>query len=422
MSEVVTLTNETVNNKFSPAVKALLWGEFAINFTRGFLLLLFTQQLFRMSGSLWLNLFYIVSESALLFLVPLTIGNLIDRYGVKPFLVCSVFIMGLTLLIGSMVGLNIGPTFQLVLVVSTIFQAVNAAVRVCVVSITPALVDPKKLTTINGWMTAAFQGGHVSGVICSGVLLDHIGFSLSLLITSATALLACYAYANVSRGNTIENSEGFGSNSGVTFWQVLRRVLASPTVIWLIVIGAIDLILIGLFNLSRPPLVAKYLEGSSTALANTGIVFAFGSLFMGLIIGNFKLSITILERWLWLPPILFTFILLEYVYFNLMSYLFLGFCFGASVALLSIYCTSYIQEIVPTNMIGRFSAVRRMTSGTLVSLATWFFASGYSSSLNQAMMFGLVISLTLVLLTVFWSMFYMPARRGKLVFQVFKTS
>jgi uncharacterized membrane protein YuzA (DUF378 family) len=320
----------------------------------------------------------------------------------------------LTLLAGGAIGWKVGPTTQLVLVISTIYQIVNAAIRVCIISLTPALVDQKKLTETNGWLTVVFQGGYVSGVICSGVLLDYIGFSFSLVVAALSSFFASYAYMNVTRGISLENIEGLGGRQSITFGRMLRRILASPKVVWLIVIGAIDLILIGLFNMSSPPLVARFLGGSSTALADVGIVFASGSIFMGFIIGKYKLSAATLERWLWLPPVLFSFISVEFVYFNLISYLFLAFFFGASVALLTVYCTSIVQEIVPSTMRGRFSAVRRMTSGSLVSLAAWFFASGYSVSLNMTMLYGFAISMNLVLLVILWSVLYKPARRGVL--------
>jgi len=375
-------TNDSVEGGISRVFKpvsAFLWGEFALNVGRGYLLIMFTLLLFRTSGSLWNNLIYVTSDVLFAFAVPLIAGVWVDRKGPGVLLFWSVTVMSLVLLIGGLLAWGNGVSASHVLAASLITGMLNAAVRVCVFTLTPALVATHQLMQINGRQQVAFQLGNLSGVLLAGVLFDRIGLGASFLMVACFTAIASLCYRQATTGLARPgDAPGFPPSLRAGFFQLLPALLQKKMLIALFALGASDLIAISMFNLMLPVLVTAHMGGESFALALVDSFYTAGSVVLGWMVGRFALRGRVLHPLLLLMPVVLLGAMLQTLWFNRITCFVVVFGLGFLVSSYTVYFSATIQALVPTTLRGRFAALRRMVSTIVVSGTSAIFAASYA--------------------------------------------
>jgi MFS family permease len=376
-------TNDSIEggvNRGPAPISAFLWGEFALNVGRGYLLIVFTLLLFRTSGSLWNNLLYVTSDVLFAFAVPLIAGVWVDRKGPGMLLFWSVALMSLMLLVCGLLALGEGVSAGNVLAASLITGMLNAAVRVCVFTLTPALVARHELMQINGRQQVAFQLGNLSGVLLAGALFDRIGLGASFFIVACFTAIASVCYRQAATGLARPSDTlGFNRSLRAGFFQLLPALRQKKILIALFALGASDLIAISMFNLMLPVLVTTHLDGESFALALIDSFYTAGSVVLGWMVGRFALRGRMLHPLLLLMPVVLLGTTLQTLWFNRITCLAVVFGLGFLVPSYTIYFSATIQALVPASLRGRFAALRRMVSTIVVSGTSATFAASYAS-------------------------------------------
>ncbi|MEQ0777763.1 MFS transporter [Paraburkholderia tropica] len=387
----------------STPVQAFLWGEFAINIGRGYLLIAFTQLLYRGSGGLWHNLFYVASDAFFAFAVPFIAGAWVDRHGCGVLLSRSALTQCALLLLcaaGAAAGwLSPGG----VLGASLVTSALNASVRVCVFTLTPALAPVEGLMRINGRQQVAFQSGNLAGVLLAGVLLDRLGTAASFLMTGVCTALAACCYA---RAAVVDRAAGMGlptHNPRAGFLQLAPALIRKPMLLALFALGAGDLVAVSIFNLTLPVLIARHFGGRSLALAGVDSAFTLGSVLLGWVVGRYALKGRQLHTLLLLMPLALGGFELQTVWFDQWVCVGLAFCTGVFVAAYSVYFSATVQALVPSSLRGRFAALRRMVSTTIVAGASYSFTLGYAhDGLRGANVVSLSIAVVVLATCTLW--------------------
>lgn len=372
-------TDSLVNRSAAP-ISAFLWGEFALNAGRGYLLIMFTLLLFRTSGSLWNNLLYVTSDVLFAFAVPLFAGVWVDRKGPSMLLFWSVTLTSLMLLVCGLLACGEGVSAGNVLAASLITGMLNAAVRVCVFTLTPALVASHELMQINGRQQVAFQLGNLSGVLIAGALFDRIGLGASFFIAACFTAIASVCYRQAAAGLARpSDSLNFSPSLRAGFFQLLPALRQKKILIALFALGASDLIAISMFNLMLPVLVTTHLGGESFALSLIDSFYTAGSVLLGWMVGRFALRGRMLHPLLLLMPVVLFGTTLQALWFNRITCLMVVFGLGFLVPSYTIYFSATVQALVPASLRGRFAALRRMVSTIVVSGTSAAFAASYAS-------------------------------------------
>lgn len=368
-----------MSQSFGRPASDFLKAEFAMNLGRGFMLVAFTLQLFRASGDIWHNLIYVASDALFAFLIPLVAGSWIDRHGPGPLVYRSTIAASLVVAVFAASIQLWGLHPDGMLLVSVVVGVLNAGVRVGVFALTPSLVQSNSLANMNGRQQIAFQAGHLCGVLAAGTLLDRVGFSACLVAVAASMAVAGSFYWRASVGLVlVAPMRGYSGSLLAGFARMLRPVVTSPMMIWIIVLGAGDLIVVALFNLALPLLVERQLGGSSLAVSAAGVSFALGSILLGLVVTRADLEIHQLHKALILMPVLAFATIVQLQFFHAYVYFALVFALGFATALHTVYFTTTVQALVEPSLRGRFAAIRRMTSATLVGSCSYAFAAAYA--------------------------------------------
>jgi MFS family permease len=381
---------------------AFLMAEFAINSGRGFLLVAFTLQLYRSSGDIWHNLIYVTCDALFAFIVPLLAGSWVDRNGPEKLIVPAT--MGVAIVVTALALSQPQLHADLLLLASMLIGMLNAAVRIGVFVLVPALVQASGLTNMNGRHQVAFQSGHLLGVLAAGSLMDIVGLGPCLLAVAVSTTLATWFYARACIGLVVVLPvRTYRGNLFSGFVRMLRPVVKSPIMVWIIVLGAADLIVVALFNLSLPLLVERYLASSPLAISVAGVLFASGSITLGWVVTRFNLEIYHLHRLLLLMPLVAIAIALQLIVFRTYFYFGLTYVLGFATALCTVYFTTTVQALVAPTLRGRFAAIRRMSSATLVGCCSYAFAAAYSKfGLSGATLAACVICIALALCSLAW--------------------
>ncbi|WLG85678.1 MFS transporter [Pseudomonas cucumis] len=361
-------------------VTAFLWAEFALNVGRGYLLIVFTLLLYRTSGSLWNNLVYVTSDVLFAFVAPLLAGVWVDRKGPGGLLFRSVTLMSLVLLVCGGLAWGNEVSAASVLAASLITGMLNACVRVCVFTLTPALAAKHELMQINGRQQVAFQLGNLSGVLLAGALFDQIGLGASFLIVAAFTAMASLGYRQAVIGLARPSDiPGFTRNLRAGFFQLVPALFQKKMLIALFALGASDLIAISMFNLMLPVLVTTHFGGQSFALAIVDSFYTVGSVVLGWMVGRFALKGRELHPLLLLMPVVLLSTMLQSIWFNRITCFVVVFGLGFLVSSYTVYFTATIQALVPAALRGRFAALRRMVSTVVVSGTSAIFAASYAN-------------------------------------------
>jgi hypothetical protein len=364
----------------SPQAHAFLRAEFAMNLGRGFLLMAFTLQLYRSSGDIWHNLVYVASEGVCAFFVPLFAANCVNRLGPSRLVsVCALAAAGVIAALGAAVWFA-GPQADVLLAASVLIAMLNAAIRIAVFALVPALVQASGLADMNGRHQLSFQSGHLIGVSLAGVAMDHLGLGPSLLGVALVTVLASQLYGLAGAGLAAVLA-GQGPVAGHHlrgFLRMLAPVIGSPMMVWIIVLGAADLIVVALFNLALPILIERNLPGHSSAVSVAGVFFALGAIALGAVVTRRDLDIPQLHGALLLMPVATLLTMLQLKLFSIYVYYPLALVMGAGTALHAVYFTTMLQGLVAPHLRAGFAAVRRMTSATLVGGCSSAFAAAYA--------------------------------------------
>jgi MFS family permease len=369
---------ERVAPRDAAPVTALLWGQFAMSAGRGYLLIVFTQALYRSSKGLWYNLFYVASGAVFAFVVPLLAGAWVDRHGPRALLVRSAAAIGVVLAacagLASMGWMSAAGALGTTLVIGML----DASVRVCLFTLTPVLAAEVGLIRVNGRQQVAFQTGTLAGVLLAGALVDRAGASASYLLTAACAALAAACYARAARVADCAPASQPARNARAGFLRLVPALFGTPMLIVLFALGACDLIAISVFNLTLPVLAAKHFEGHSSALAAIDSAYTVGSAALGWVVGRFSLKGRQLHHLLLLMPFAFAGVVAQTVWFNRPLCIALAFATGFLVASYTVYFTATVQALVPASLRGRFAALSRMMSSSIVALASYAYTLAYA--------------------------------------------
>jgi MFS family permease len=396
-----TLAHATKREWRNPTpVSAFLWGEFAINVGRGYLLVAFMQLLYRTSGGLWHNLLYVASETVFAFIVPFFVGAWVDRNGPGMLLRCSAVGMSAVLLVcaGFTADRPITPAGALFAALAT--GMLNAGVRVCVFTLLPALTATSDLMRTNGRQQVAFQLGNLVGVLLAGGLVDRIGSSMSFLLSTGFTGVAALCYVMATRGLDIASAQ-IRRSTAVGFLGLLPVLASKPMLVALFALGASDLVAISVFNLALPVLVATHFDGHSWALASVDSMFTAGSVLLGWVVARFALKGRQLHWLMMLMPGALIGVVLQMLWFDRWVCLGLAFATGFLVSSYTVYFSATIQALVPAGLRGRFAALRRMVSTCIVGVASYGFTASYArygtqGAVTAATSIGLVVLLASV--------------------------
>lgn len=388
------MVHSSASNAMTVPIRKFLLGEFFINIGRGYLLVLFTQLLFRESGSLWHNLYYILSEVLFSFLVPLIAGIWVDKRGPKRLLIFATAGIGLLSLASALLTSSSGTSVNLILAISILSNVLNAAIRLGVFTMTPELTANNALIQINGRQQIAFQGGNLIGVLLAGLLMDQLAINHSFYLVSVMMAGAVYGYAGVITGS----SKRVVVAPRHHFFNMLPLLWRSPMLIMLIVLGASDLIAINMFNLLLPIVTKRYFHGQSTALSLMDACFTLGAIAMGWYAGRRAIKGGQLHRYLLLMPVALVAVIAQVQYFSTSVCFIIILLLGFLVASYSVYFSAAIQALIPPALRGRFAALRRMISTLLVIVATFCFTIsfqyfGAKGAISVSVIFGLLIML-----------------------------
>jgi MFS family permease len=367
--------SQTINRQGADFLRA----EFAMNLGRGFLLVAFTLQLFRGTGEIWHNLVYVASDALFMFVVPLLAGSWVDRHGPARLVkLCSVAAAAVLAALALVLQWR-GTLPDAMLLASVLVGIANAGVRIGVFALVPSLVQASGLANMNGRQQVAFQSGHLVGVLAAGALVDRVGMAPCLIAVAATMAAAGWFYARATEGLAVTAVQRSFSGSLLSgFARMLLPVMRSPVMAWIIVLGAADLVVVAQFNLALPLLVQRHLGGNSLAVSAAGVAFALGSMLLGALVSRHDLDIRHLHRALLAMPIVACAVAAQLLWFNLVGYFALTFVLGFMTALHTVYFTTTVQTLVAPALRGRFAAIRRMTSATLVGGCSYAFAVAYA--------------------------------------------
>ena len=394
--------------------QAFLRAEFAMNLGRGFLLMAFTLQLYRSSGDIWHNLVYVASEGVCAFIVPLFAAGWVNRLG--PSRLVARCALGAACVIASLGAavLLVGPQADVLLVASVIIAMLNAAIRIAVFALVPALVQSSGLADMNGRHQISFQSGHLIGVSLAGVAMDHVGLGPCLLVMALVTALASMHYGLAGDGlDESMSGQGLMASPLRGFLRLVVPVISSPMMVWIIVLGAADLIVVALFNLALPIVMERNLPGHASAVSAAGMVFALGAITLGMLVTRRDLDIPQLHPALLLMPVATMLVLLQLKLFSVYVYYPLAFVMGAGTALHSVYFTTMLQGLVAPRLRASFAAVRRMTSATLVGACSSAFAAAYAhGGLDGAALAATLVCAALGLGSVSWVAWRARAARG----------
>lgn len=397
----------SATNAMATPIKKFLLGEFFMNVGRGYLLVLFIQLLFRESGALWHNLIFILSEVLFSFAVPLVAGIWVDRHGPGRLLTLSASGMGLLAIVSAAMASIFPLSVNIILAISIISNMLNAAIRLGVFTLTPALTAHNGLIQINGRQQVAFQGGNLLGVLSAGLLIDHLPIAYSFCLVCLMMLGAVYGYAGATSGSQKPDV----AVPRHRFFTLVPLLWRSPMLIMLIVLGASDLVAINVFNLMLPILTDRYFHGQSTAFSIMDACFTVGAILMGWYTGRRAIKGRKLHRYLLLMPLALIVAVSQIAFFNaalcFVAMLILGFL----VASYSVYFSAAIQALIPPTLRGRFAALRRMISTLLVMVATSLFTFSFQHFGAQG---AIVVSTALSLLILACGLFWMRYRQRKI--------
>ncbi|WP_210484340.1 MFS transporter [Pantoea ananatis] len=380
-------------------IRKFLLGEFFNNIGRGYLLVLFTQMLFRESGALWHNLFFIISEVLFSFIVPLIAGIWVDKHGPGRLLFIASSGMVLLAVFSAVLTHHAIAPVGLILVISIASNVFNAAIRLGVFTLTPALTKANSLIQINARQQIAFQGGNLTGVLLAGLLMDHLAMSYSFCLVAAVMTAAVYGY----RGATVNASRPDITAPRHHFFALLPHLWRSPMLIMLIILGACDLIAINLFNLLLPLITKYYFNGQSTALSLMDASFTFGAIIMGWYAGRHAIKGRKLHPYLLMMPFALVATIMQIHFFSAALCFLFMLLLGFFVASYSVYFSAAIQALIPSSLRGRFAALRRMISTLLVILSALFFTFSFQHfGMPGAIGVSIVIALMIVGCGIFW--------------------
>lgn len=401
------MAHSSARDAMTVPIKKFLLGEFFINIGRGYLLVLFTQLLFRESGSLWHNLFYILSEVLFAFLVPLMAGIWVDKRGPERLLIFATAGMGLLALVSVLLTSSDSVSVNLILAISILSNVLNAAIRLGVFTLTPALTANNALIQINGRQQIAFQGGNLIGVLSAGLLMDQLAISYSFCLVGVMMVGAVYGYAGATTGSSKHEIAAPRHH----FFTMLPLLWRSPMLIMLIVLGASDLIAINLFNLLLPIVTDRYFDGQSTALSLMDACFTLGAIAMGWYAGRRAIKGRQLHRYLLLMPVALVAVIAQIHYFSTPVCFLIMLILGFLVASYSVYFSAAIQALIPPALRGRFAALRRMISTLLVIVATFCFTLSFQYFGAKG---AIAVSVMLALLIVICGVCWMSYRRRRI--------
>ncbi|MFC5475235.1 MFS transporter [Paraherbaspirillum soli] len=381
-----------------------LKAEFAMNCGRGLLFVAFTVQLFRSSGDIWYNMIYVTSDALFAFVVPLVTGSWVDRHGPAQ-LVSRATAATSAILVMLALTLTIhGPHADIMLLASVLIGVLNSAIRIGVFVLVPTLVHASSLINMNGRHQLASQGGLLLGVLVAGAVMDRVGLVHCLFAIAAGTAVAGWFYARASTGLVATSAKPtYSGNLFRGFARMLGTVMRSPEIIWVIVLGAADLVVVALFNLSLPLLVERHLDGRAMILSTVDVMFTLGSITLGWLVARHNLEIPQLHRVLLLMPIVAIATMLQLIFFEAYAYFLLVYVLGFATASHTVYFTTTVQALVAPELRGRFAAIRRMTSATLVGTCTYTFTAAYAGmGLPSAVTMATLICVALALCCLAW--------------------
>jgi DHA3 family tetracycline resistance protein-like MFS transporter len=331
-------------------------------------------------------------------------GVVVDRLPRVHVMLASDLVRGL--IVTGMTILALQQSLQIwhVMVASVIFGTVEAFFRPAYIALVPEMVSSENLPSANALTSIGFQIGRIAGPALGATVIALVGTSGAFAINALSFVISAACLLPLLRGVTSPRTSTEPATSMLRDARDgIETVLQSP-VLWITIsVAALtNITLAGPYSVAMPLLVKDHLAGDVGTLGLLYAVFPIGYILGGLWIGRYR---TIRHR----GRIVYAGLILAGMTLALFGLpvpvpilVVAALVNGVALEINSQVWTNILQDVVPSERLGRVASIDSLGSFALLPLG--FAIAGWATDLlGPAMIFtiggGITALIALVALT-----------------------
>ncbi|WP_018299641.1 MFS transporter [Fangia hongkongensis] len=368
-------------------MRFLYAAEMVLNIVKAIVLIAAAVSLMASSDNVVLFGFAILFEVISSVIAPLSIGKLIDKKG--ALIIYKIMMLVLCLCIALCYFLfSLVSTELYIFIAYSLISFFSPLLRLAQQSYFLDIRETVNLKKINSCYQMAVQFGQISGLIVAAMLVDRLDFhQIHLLLLF---VLLCSVVCAFCVKSKIQNLP-----SKVAHISTVKLVKSIPLIaVLIIIVSAFDYVILSIFNLSLPVLTSIY-KDQGFAMSLFDMSYAVGAIVISYLLAKgfgsdhgLKLSRV---AYIVLPFAIIALVLTSKIEYRVLIIL----AIGAMLSLSTIGFNSYIQSILPKNVIGRVLALRRICLA--IMLFIFVNTLSFTQSFNTDAFYYLLIIIVLML-------------------------